>query len=195
MDPIRVRGVLIVGQRAVLRRLAGPARYQRALERASAAESEEYESCTVLSWCDQRAARGVTLAAAAELGVNPAQLAGDIVAESVSNAFSGPWGIMLGRLVDDESILHRAPFFFSKSFDRGELRGELIGDGRAKLHLRGWPDPHVMDLISFARGAEAMLRALGRSAAVTYQTRADEVEFSVITRQSLTRSGGDSAKA
>ena len=176
----RVRGLLIVRQREVLRRMAGNG-YERALARVSAAEREDYESAGILSWCTQASARAVTLAVAAELGQDPLQLAGEVVAESVREALRGPWAILIGRMIDDRAIVMRAPMLFEKAFDQGKLEASLLGPGQARLRLSGWPAAEPVDIVSVARGAEALLQAIGRRASVTHQLRDDAIEFNVIS--------------
>jgi hypothetical protein len=171
---------LIVRQREVLRRLSG-AGYERALARVSAAERDDYESAGILSWCNQVSARSVTKAVATELGLDPLQLAGDVVAESVREALRGPWGILIGRMIDDRAIVMRASMLFEKAFDQDKLQASLLGPGQALLRLSGWQGAEPIDIVSVARRAEALLQSLGRRASVTYQVRGDEIEFNVIS--------------
>lgn len=168
----------MVRQLAALERLAGSG-YARALARLPADVRVELEETGMLSWCRQSAVRAATLEVACELGVDPVELAGDVVEESVDTAFRGVWGVFL-RHSDDASLVRRASSVFEKSFDRGAFEAHLVGPNRAQLTLRGWDAPHDMDLESISRSIRVALVVAGRVPPRVTITRAnDHVAFDV----------------
>lgn len=172
----------MVRQRAILRELAGP-RYERALTRVSRKARDDYESAGVLSWCPQGSMREVTAAVAEEVGRDPIELVGAVVSQSLRDALSGPWAIFLGRMTTDEAILRRAATLFEKSFDRGKVLATALGEGRFRLTLSGWSDPHAMDVESMRCSIETLLAIVERPAVVSASRRPDAtVEFLVTAR-------------
>lgn len=168
----------MVRQLAALERLAG-AGYARALARLPTDVRVELEGLGMLSWCRQSAVRSATLEVARELGVDPVQLAGDVVEESVDSAFRGVWGVFL-RFTDDASLVRRASSVFEKSFDRGVFEAHLVAPSRARLTLRGWDAPHDMDLESISRSIRVALIVAGRKPPhVTITRESDRVAFDV----------------
>lgn len=168
----------MVRQLAALKRLAGEG-YSRALARLDPDLRAELEGLGLLSWCRQSAVRSATLEVARELGVDPVQLAGDVVEESVESAFRGVWSVFF-RFTDDASLVRRASSVFEKTFDRGVFEAHLTEPNHARLTLRGWETPHDMDLESIARSIRVALVVAGRAPPRVSVRRAhDHVAFDV----------------
>jgi GGDEF domain-containing protein len=108
---------------------------------------------------------------------------GALVSQSLRDALSGPWAIFLGRMTTDEAILRRAAALFEKSFDRGQVSATALGDGRFRLILSGWSDPHPMDIESIKSAIETLLAIVERPAVVVANRKSDgTVEFHVTAR-------------
>lgn len=176
-----VRGILVTQQRQLLRDLAGPERYARALNRVPASVRDEYENVSALGWCAQSTARAVTRAVAETIGRSPIDLAGEISEASVMHAFRGVWAVFL-KFTSDDALIRRASFIFEKSFDRGKFDAELAGPGRARTVLTGWPHAEDMDTHSIACSIAALLVAAGRRRPrVSVRRDADRILFDVVT--------------
>lgn len=175
---VSVRGLLVLGQRRLMERMAGVAAMQAALARLEPEVRAAYEEASVLSWVPQPAVRAVTREVALAMGISPVALAERVVSASVKELCEGPWNVLL-RMVSDDALIRRAATLFARSFDMGAIDCRLVDDGSLVLTLTGWPDPHEMDLASVTAGMLAALNAVGRQARVEQRPLPDGAVYTV----------------
>lgn len=175
---IRVRGALVLSQRAHMERIAGRATVRRAIDALPPGLRDAYDDASMLSWVPQRAVRDVTRLVANDLGMSAVGLAERIVRTSVTELCAGPWNILL-RLSSDEALLSRATSIFARAFDVGRIDTTVQEGGAIEVVLRGWPAADDMDIASVSAGIRATLEAVGRLARVQHVRTPDGARYRV----------------
>jgi hypothetical protein len=147
------------------------------MKRLTEAQRQEYQALIPVSWCSISTANAVIEAVAAEAGRTPSALQAAIVRTGVERTLKSIWRILL-RFTSDDALIARTPLLYSKTYDRGELRGKMAYAGRAEIELLGWPGVPQLDIEGLATGMETVLRVAGRKdVKVNWDRRQDGVFF------------------
>ena len=146
----RLRGGILLDQITFIKREHGPAVVSAALRTLSPMVREEIEDALPISWLNVSSVTAFKSAIAAELGEAPIALNRRVVRGSIGETITTVWRLLLSQLWDS-AIIKRTPILYSKAFDRGKLTVQTMTDGRAELHLAGWPDMPDYDCAGLAR--------------------------------------------
>lgn len=176
----RVRGALILEQIKIIEERYGRNCIDAALEALTPAQSEEVRGILAVSWVDVPLVTTFKSEIARHLGRDPLDLQREVVRESINQTVKGLWRMLL-RQLSDPAIIKRTPILYSKTFDRGKLALEGLGDGKATFVLTGWPTMPEYDCVGLATGIESVLEYAGRTGAtVTWQRQAPLVLFNAV---------------
>lgn len=157
----RFRGAVWLDELIHIREAYGSDIVDRALQRLSPAQREELDRLLPISWVTVDLVMAVKNAVAEEIGMDPLEFQKRAVRAGVARTVKGFWRLIVRQLWDD-ALAKRLPMLYSRTFERGELRVEEIGDCRARLRLIGWPDMPDYDRLGLATGIEAICDLAGR---------------------------------
>ncbi|MEM9187741.1 MAG: hypothetical protein AAGF12_01095 [Myxococcota bacterium] len=178
----KLRGAILLDQIHQIERLYGPAVIERALARLDLQEREAIEGAVTVSWLSVHTAQVFKVHVAEELDMDPLDLQRQIVRLAIGETIHNFWRVLLRQLWDS-AIVRRTPILYSKTFDRGELRMEDIGKGRATFVLTGWPTMPEYDLIGLAVGIETLLEFSGRhDARLTWRREPPTIVLNAVWR-------------
>lgn len=173
----RISGAVLLDQHRVMEAIVGKGVVADAMKRLAEEQRREYQSLIPVSWCSITTANAVIVAVAAEAGRTPSALQAAIVRTGVERTLRSLWRILL-RFTSDDALIARTPLLYSKTYDRGELRGRMAYPGRAEIDLLGWPGVPQLDVEGLATGIETVLRVAGRKEVkVNWDRREDGVFF------------------
>lgn len=159
---ISAAGTLFLEQIDVYRELLGEAVVDEALAAVAPEVRSAYETCVPGAWIDVHVSAQLYAALARAGDRDPVELHDEVVRIGYTRALKGLWRALIMRMATDRAIVARAPVLYAKTFDGGEMRGELEGPGRATFQVLGWPDMPELHQVGIASGMRAVLVLSGR---------------------------------
>lgn len=175
-------GTLVLGNQKALLSLVGEAAFQRALASIPAERRERLVHGTALSWVPIRDMEYLLMACADEAQRDVFALNLEVTRLGTEQSFRTVWRVLL-RFTTDSMILARTAAVYSRAYDRGELRVQVLSDGLAECEIRGRPGISRMTREAFGVGIETVLRVGGRgNAQVTSRSTPDGASY-VIRRR------------
>lgn len=154
-------GALVLEHRRIMQELCGQARFRRALDRLSPDVRREYDETSAVSWPRVSTAEHVVYAVAAELGRDPVDLHEEISRTAVERTLTTLWRLLL-RFTSDDALVARTPRIYARALNRGELVPMVLGPGRARIRIAGWPDIPEFSARGVRIAIESVLRLAGR---------------------------------
>ena len=161
-DGVAASGTLFLEHVAVYRDLVGEDAVDRALASVDGEVRRVYEACVPGAWIDVDTSVQLYTAIAEAAGRDVVDLHREAVHMGFTRTLTGLWKAMMLRLATDRAIVMRAPALFAKSFDGGKMSGELLGPGRARFEVTGWPGMPAVHRVGVCAGMEAVLELSGR---------------------------------
>jgi hypothetical protein len=160
-DPPRLTGSMIGQHRSLCRERFGDAVVGRCLDRMPAAERDELEQATALSWVPFPLLERFYGFLSEEVGRSVDDLHTEIVRAGVERNARTLWRALL-RITSDNALIRRAPVLFSKGYDRGFLHAVMIEPGVAEMTVSAFPDMDEFVRRGMRVAFETMLTVAGR---------------------------------
>jgi hypothetical protein len=154
--PGHASGALILDQLAIARRLLGDEVVARASSRISAEDRAELEALLPVSWCRLTTAFAIHAAIAEEIGQDVMAWHRTIVSAGIERTLHTVWRLFM-RVTSAEALVKRAATIYGKSYDRGAMRSEPVGNGVVQFVLDEWPEVPDFELDAMACGLETIL--------------------------------------
>lgn len=86
----------------------------------------------------------------------------DVVRQGIEQTLRSVWKVLL-RLTSPRALLLRAPIVYGRGHSAGKIVPEIVGPGRAKAVLTGWPGMSDLRRVGVATGIETLLTVSGRN--------------------------------
>ena len=103
----------------------------------------------------------------------------DVVRQGIEQTLRSVWRVLI-RLSSPRALLLRAPIIYGRGHSAGTITPEILGAGRARAVLTGWPGMSDLRRVGVATGIETLLSVSGRGEAkVEFEATADGAVFHV----------------
>lgn len=142
-----------------LRKLAGNAAFDRALERMAPDEQQEIVHAQAISWVRMSTAAKLVDLVAAEASLPMEKLYDDAVRMGVDLTYNGVWKVLL-RFATPEMLVKRSAMMYSKARSVGTLDAQMVPGG-ANLELTKFPGATDRQVRSLALACARILELAG----------------------------------
>lgn len=161
MHTPRVAGTLILTQRKVMEMRVGAHVVKQALAKLPEEVRCEYEALTPLTWFPACWFNDIVTAVAAEVKMNVLSFHAEVLHRSAEQTIVKTWGVFM-RLTSDQALVNRTPVWYSRSYTQGELTTKILGQGRAEVTLRDWPQVPDIQIQALRIFIGTVLKVSGR---------------------------------
>jgi len=156
-----IRGAIVLNNLVGFEDVVGRDVVARAIASLPTGLVEEARVIVPAAWVRADLVDALFSAIAHEAGRPPEELFPLAIERGVQRTLHTVWRALM-HLSTDAAIVKRTPSLFARSYSRGRLTSNFIGDGTADVELVDWPDVSRFRLIAIASGIRAVLRVAGR---------------------------------
>ncbi len=145
----------------VMREIVGDEVMERALDHLPEDMALECRTLTAVGWYSCDAINRYLFAVADVAGRDRDEFYDEVVREGVRRTFNSIWRILL-RMTSDAAIVKRVPLIYSKTYDQGEMIGEIPEPGRGIATVTGWPEIPECEIRALAVATCSVMECAGR---------------------------------
>ncbi len=170
-------GAIVLRNIESFRRLVGAEAVERAYKALPDAQCARLEAAVPAAWLPAEDVDALYAAIAEEAGEDLMSIYPKVVRDGVERTLRSVWKVLL-RITTPRGLLARAPIVYGRSHSIGTVVPTVLGPGRARVDLTGWPGMSDMRRVGVATGIETLLAVAGRkNPKATFEATADGAVF------------------
>lgn len=154
-------GAIVLRNIESFRRLVGTDAVDRGFDALPEAQRARLMAAVPAAWIATEDVDDLYAAIAEEAGMELMSIYPTVVRDGVEQTLRSVWKVLL-RVTTPRALLKRAPLVYGRSHSIGTAAPTVLGPGRARVDLTGWPGMSNMRRVGVATGIETLLAVAGR---------------------------------